>query len=1038
VTIENSNRAGKALRGVLACGVSVAVMGLAATPAFAQDVPPAERPIVVTGSRLVTTGMDTPVPVTAVQADELEAMDPTSLIASVTQLPQFMANTTPNFSNFFVRGGTGNLNLRGLGPNRTLTLLNGRRVPATSAFGGVDINLFPEAMISGVETTTGGASAAYGTDAVAGVVNFMLDTDFEGLEANIQGGTTSRGDADNWQGSLTWGTDIGDRGHFIISGSYANQDGVHEITSRDWYNNTGAVNVGGVWKDYADVHSMSSSFDGIISSSQDVDPVTPGVQNPINGLLFRPDGSFAPFVPGSPTSGVVGGAGPTAGRTVGGDGDDLNSEVYTLWPDTERYSVFAYGDYELTDDLLIFGQYMRGYNEQFQWNNPRASLHGAPTAITIFRDNAFLPDEINQLMHTNNIASFNLRRVGSIEDIGDVWFKDKVTQNVGTAGFEYNINSGGFMDGWLVNGYYQYGHSRRVWDQHTLRVDRIFAAMDAVEDGNGNIVCRVSLDPEGAAAFPGCEPLNLFGRGNASPEAIDWVLGNDVGVNVNTPLYFANLGFTGETLQYTSVAPKRNITTFEQHFAEVSAAGDLFDLPAGAVSLAFGASYRDESIYQVVQDTANQASNHDVGTASAPVEGEYHPCTTNALANAALGLRGVNGADCSNTVAHQFSKVSNVQGKAVVKELFAETLVPIFENDQGAAASLNLAVRWADYTGSGSIWAYKGGLDVTVVEGFRLRGTYSRDVRAGNLSERYDKTGGVGNVIDRRTTAENPTWGGQTYQVTVFSGGNPEIQPEKADTFTAGAVLQPTFLPGFSTSVDWYQVKINGAISTVGTQGVVDRCFLDDETSFCDLITVDSSQADKIVLVGNQFVNVAQSSVEGVDAEIGYRSNLNVFGGDESFSARAFMSFLLDRSDTGATGAVTRFHGLTGIAPDTGGFGLFPKFRGTGNITYRNGGFNMFLQGRLIGSGKRSFTLNNTQIEDNNTPSVFYADMRLSYEFPVGDSTLEVFGSVTNLFDKDPPVEGTYSTFTGASTQFNAGLFDVLGRRFTLGAKFRL
>src|SRR5690606_30969153 len=136
-------------------------------------------------------------------------------------------------------------------------------------------------------------------------------------------------------------------------------------------------------------------------------------------------------------------------------------------------------------------------------------------------------------------------------------------------------------------------------------IDRIFAAVDAVKDGAGNIVCRASLDPDGAAAFPGCQPLNLFGRGNATEAASDWVLGNDVGLNITTPLWFANLGHTGESLSYTSVAPKRNITTFEQHFAEISAAGDVFDLPAGPLSVAFGASYRQESIYQVVQDTAN-------------------------------------------------------------------------------------------------------------------------------------------------------------------------------------------------------------------------------------------------------------------------------------------------------------------------------------------------------------------------------------------------------------------------------------------------
>src|SRR6478735_6959749 len=219
-----------ATRSLLA-GASLAALALAGTPAFAEDAAasstaaaaddaapaadaPADKPaapadqkeIVVTGSHVITNGMDSPVPVTAVAAEQLEKMDPTSLIASVSQLPQFYNNQTPNNANFFTRASTGSLNMRGLGVNRTLTLLNGRRFPSSSAFGGVDINLFPEAFIKSVETVTGGASAQYGTDAVAGVVNFILNTDFTGFQVKLQGGFTSRDDAYNWEGDVAFGT----------------------------------------------------------------------------------------------------------------------------------------------------------------------------------------------------------------------------------------------------------------------------------------------------------------------------------------------------------------------------------------------------------------------------------------------------------------------------------------------------------------------------------------------------------------------------------------------------------------------------------------------------------------------------------------------------------------------------------------------------------------------------------------------------------------------------------------------------------------
>jgi outer membrane receptor protein involved in Fe transport len=282
-------------RRLFACSASVAALALASTPAWA-DSPPAEagdpatsppdqadagqastttagttdttastddNGIVVTGSRLITTTMNTPQPVTAVAADQLDAMDPSSLIASVSQLPQFYGNTTPNNSAFFVRGGTGNLNMRGLGANRTLTLLNGRRFPSSSAFGGVDINLFPEAMVSSVETVTGGASAAYGTDAVAGVVNFKLNTKFEGLTIDGQVGQTDLGDAQSVQVNVAAGIRLGDRGHFLLAGTVAHQGGVHTNKGRDWYQSWGALlDQNGMWRFYPNVVSKGGSLDG--------------------------------------------------------------------------------------------------------------------------------------------------------------------------------------------------------------------------------------------------------------------------------------------------------------------------------------------------------------------------------------------------------------------------------------------------------------------------------------------------------------------------------------------------------------------------------------------------------------------------------------------------------------------------------------------------------------------------------------------------------------------------------------------------------
>jgi len=237
----------------LCCGASL--LALSSVPAAAQDEVAADAnadadaepveassAIVVTGSRLRTDGTQAPIPVTVVSGEALDTMGTSGLVEAVGTLPQFLGNQSVaavqqaglGGTGWFTRGGYGNLNLRGLGINRTLTLLNGHRVVSSSPFGGVDINVIPETMVQSVETVTGGASAAYGSDAVAGVVNFILDRNFTGLRASAQAGITERGDNRSHEVSLSYGTRIGDRGHLLISGEIAEQDGVHDNDDRDW------------------------------------------------------------------------------------------------------------------------------------------------------------------------------------------------------------------------------------------------------------------------------------------------------------------------------------------------------------------------------------------------------------------------------------------------------------------------------------------------------------------------------------------------------------------------------------------------------------------------------------------------------------------------------------------------------------------------------------------------------------------------------------------------------------------------------------
>lgn len=969
--------------------------------------------IVVTGSRLRTTdGTQTPTPVTAVGAAELHAMSSGSLIDGVSQLPQFFGNQSVTAvqkageggTGWFTRGGYGNLDLRGMGANRTLTLLDGHRVISSGPFGGVDINVFPDAMIASVETVTGGASAAYGTDAVAGVVNFKLDRHFTGLVGKFQAGVSDSGDAGNYQGSLTFGTKIGDRGHFVISGEYFKQNGVHSYAGRDWYQGWGVVNGAA----YPNVVSANSSYNGVIFA--------PGTA--LQGMEFLPNGSgITPFIRSSISSGTTGTPPAVQSITNGGSGTDYTKGLYTLSPEAERNSIFASADYEVADGVKIYAQYIRGQNKTFRYNDPTGSFNGTPTGLTIYQDNAFLPDAVRQTMVANNIQSFTLRRMGSPADIASrIWLRDDNVMNSLSGGLTWNIDSSGLFDGWRMDLYYQYGTNTRKGYQSGVRVDRIFAAVDAVRDpSSGNIVCRTSLYGN---AFPGCQPINLFGQGNVSQGALDYITTFTPGQTITTPIFYADTGYArGDTMTYTSGLVKTNITRMRQHIAEFSMDGEVFQGWAGPVTAAFGGSFRRDSILQLVQDPSNPASDSVSG----------HPVL---CSGQAPGLRGVSVADCLNTVGVQYSKVSNIKGAINVKEAFAEVQVPLL-GDGGLfnRANLDLAGRWANYTGSGSVWAYKAGVKTMVGNALLLRGTLSRDVRAANLSERFDKTGGSAVLDDPRTT------GIEAITVTTYSGGNPDVLPEKADTWTVGGVLKPEFLPGFSLSADYYDIKVKGAIGQLGPQAVLNGCLIDHVATLCNLVTLDTNSMP--ILVGNLYINVNQNRVRGLDVEANYVASPRILGGDETLGLRGFATWLFENTETLGTGVTRNRAGQTGIQQSNGAPYALPKFKLTGNVTYRNGGFTSFLQGRYIGPGKMENSLGDVPL--NHVASAFYLDWRLSYAIkPDNGPDFEIFGMVTNLTDKAPPVTPYFSTFSAHPLQVNSTLFDQIGRRYTVGVKVKM
>jgi outer membrane receptor protein involved in Fe transport len=623
----------------------------------------------------------------------------------------------------------------------------------------------------------------------------------------------------------------------------------------------------------------------------------------------------------------------------------------------------------------------------------------------------------------------------------------------GTAGFKAK-----FM-GWNLDGYGQKGETHQDYvDTNGTRTDRLFFAMDAVTDPtSGQTVCRVasqSYDPLYYKSFANCAPINMFGGwSNISPAATAYVSG---------PTKYAHqvYGLTN---------------------GELNANGTIFSgIGAGDWKMALGISYRKESIFQTTPDPSNeypaflggQLISTVIPTQPATFRGvipqgfylnKYGytaPWPTTAgssvLNSAGVPTGGIPGlyyvptgflGDASSSTI-EFSSERTFAGDSVVREGFVEFNLPLLR-DKFLINSLSadLAYREADYSGSGAIPAWKVGGDWAINDTVRLRATRSRDVRAASLEERFDQTrGGV--------TVQNPyvlTNGAPTTQSGAgFSGGNPGLKPERADTWTAGFVVTPTFLPNFSTSVDWYDISISNAIDKPTTQQIINAAFAGDPT-YQALVKLDAG--NNVVEVDQYYINFAQAFVEGVDLESSYRHSANLlsslgFGdGPEDTSVRLYFTDTIKNATLTSFGTYEEYAGQVGTGRS------IPKQKYTINWNYDKGPYSLFVQGRYISHG----ILDNTLIESpvalpgahvlnnqaaagtiyNNTiGGIFYMDLNLAYQIPVSGGDFRAFIEVQNAFDRSPPTVAGAIGRTG-DAENNPLLYDVLGRRYTMGVTYR-
>ena len=519
--------------------------GGASSPAVVQE-------LVVTGSRVITNGNNSPSPVTVVQTQDLLQVQPGTLSEALATLPVFSGSrgsaTNPS-TNGSQSGGNGNsnqLNLRNLGVVRTLVLMDGNRVPPTSFNNVVDVDIIPPMLVRRVDVVTGGVSAVYGSDAIAGVVNYVIDRGFNGVRFDADAGVSQRGDNQRYEAGIAGGTKISDgRGH--IEGSYQHVEakGVLARSDRSWINLWGVAGSGTTANPYIlynNVRQASFPFGGLITN---------GV---LAGQTFGTNGVLRPFVAGTPTG--------TAALQIGGDGGYFNASLIA----PERADqLFGRVDYDLSDNVHAYAQITGDIKTNESYADP-IKLSG----VTLQSTNAFLAPAYQAQLAAAKQATFRLSEL--MGDNTRVHAIAKSKQWVYTAGLE-----GKLADyNWGVN----FVHGRSELNSlmpNNPNLERLGAALDAVVNpANGQIVCNVTLTNPTARTAAGCAPLNPFGPTAPSAAALSYVL---------------------QPTSYTATTVMDDISG---HIA-----GSPFALPAGPVNVAVSAEWRKLGIIQHASSTAS-------------------------------------------------------------------------------------------------------------------------------------------------------------------------------------------------------------------------------------------------------------------------------------------------------------------------------------------------------------------------------------------------------------------------------------------------
>ncbi len=1008
----------------LSSAVRLVLLSSAATAAFyvpaanaATENDTDAMEVVVTGTRISRPDLVSNSPITSITAETLEQMNTVNLESTLRLLPQFLPGDTEFINNG--NPGAATINLRGLGTNRTLVLMDGKRLPPFGTSGAVDINLIPAALIERVDIVTGGASAVYGSDAVSGVVNFITKKNFEGLQIEANTAQYGQGDGATSSASITAGGSFADdRGHATLSFGYTKRDPV--LQGARAYSNYFLTPVDGYRYSPTGFYQYSSNiFDpgrrlGSSNAGATRATIATGVL-PADLLTGDPAALIQDNYYFTPDGQLLDRTGLSETQYYANRNYNYNPSNYFQVPQT-RWQAMASLEYKLNDSAEIYGRLFAVNSEVPTQLAPSAFFSGGTGAFQVNLDNPYLSDAQRTTLLTAYAAEAEMglhaaydpalpagkqlvnvpglrRRLpelgnrAGISDSKTIQLTGGVRGDIGSTGWNYDVSA-------------QYGRvSRQDGTMNDVSIDRAQKSLIAIQT------------PDGVVCFSGtpCSPVNIFtGDGAIHP---------DTGVPMTGAISQAGLDYIRANYYSSQLTEQKTAS------ASVSGTVAALQLPSAdaPLSLAFGMDWIESS-------------------------SAFHPDDVTRFGGA-MGQGGT---------------APDLEGRLTSNELFAEGYLPLVTGKPGVEnLSLEAGFRYSDTNLAGSFETWKAGLEYTPVQGYRFRAMLQKAVRAPNIGEQYaplsyglttvrtDPCAGTAPADDPALKAKCIAQGAPSARIGYISppaaqqaasiGGGAvalgiSLKPEVADTLTVGFQMTPEWLPGFSASVDYYDIKIKGGIGSYGSQEILDNCFVNDISSFCSLVRRNNLGE----LDGNGFGiiqdtrNLAVLKAKGIDYSLNYSFDISELKFDLGVSGTHMLKYAFQSSEVAP---VINCEGLYG--DNCGSPNSKDRVNLSGTVSWKAFSATVFV--RHLSAAKVEERADDPDQTGRSIytieaiPSFDYVDLSLQYKW---NDKLKVTLAAMNLLDKSPTIVGV---IPGGNTDMNAyaDAYDPLGTRYSIGMSYK-